>query len=901
MQQESFSIQATWSDLMRNAIIIILTLLFSTSIAPQAVLLPSNVIADSESAIGTWTLSINPAQGQCMAKISSAWSPTSNWIIAEENQFTDIDAGTVRLEVDCEDGSFNHTSAIQPDIGNSTEVLLEHSWNGTLVNISGANSLSWWNQNGSIDSDTDSVGTLLNESGWLLISNDYGQLLTSEMNSSVAGVGFFNHSFETSITDLVRIIHKNSGYIIYEQANEGWLNFSLPLLDLGEEWSVIFNNQQSNISESLGHWLNNTTPPTSKGQAILEFMEAPLPGSDFEINWSAQHLFGTGMGSTLLPSWGLPLETQIDLYLQGEESAFTDLLNSSSWFESLDGLCCSLDGIDLNSPQGIRVEGFIENDGSWGWYENGSLAAQRNHVPHALLTLILNDDARQSTPIQVLLPSTWEYRSSSDESWVSGSPNNFTISRDLSGLSGGFIISIGENTAPQVSTQLEGYQAWDLPINVTSSSSDHGLGSLDCSWEFTAGDNIPHQFSQSNFLLNASEISGWQSGQQVNFSHTCSDFHEIQASAEGHIVFDGDLPWIKNSTSNVSCDGSSIAVVDIMQCDEIAVVAGERIYLQTAATDNTSSASVHWFSNKSVGWNEAGALASIVFHQGTEVNQVGMSIEERQGQRNTSHHSLTIEVKDEVGHIVKKTWNVEVLDGTGPIIKPRLWIEGAGLMTPSNQPITGENIWLNISESFDDISAATNVIYTISLDDEVISERNGVSFDSAINTSLPEMSVGNHRILVEAIDEAGNIAKYNLDVQIHPQDIVALKVLDIQHPDDGVRPGAYEIIIKVVNEGSRSGLMRLCIGSDCLERMMPTATPYGPGEDEITMIWNADDDEVLKLTVEWENTAGEWESYAIITGVTADEPWTTIEIFAFWVFAIVLGGVIITMMRKAKV
>ncbi len=885
---------------MRNAIIIILTLLFSTSIVPQVVLQPSRTIADSESSIGTWGVSINPTQGQCMAKISSAWSPTSNWIFAEENQFTDIDAGTVRLEVDCEDGSFNHTSAIQPDIGNSTEVLLEHSWNGTLVNISGANSLSWWNQNGSIDSDTDSVETLLNESGWLLISNDYGQLLTSEMNSSVADVGFNNISFETSIADLVRIIHKNSGYIIYAQANDGWLNSSIPLLDAGEEWSVTLNNQQSIITESLGNWLNNTTSSANKGQAILEFMEAPLPGSDFEIDWSAQHLFGTGMGSTLLPSWGLPLETQIDLYLQGDESAFTDLLNSSSWFESLDGLCCSLDGVDLNSPQGISVEGFIENDGSWGWYENGSLAAQRNYVPHALLTLILNDDARQSTPIQVRLPSTWEYRSSSDESWVSGSPNNFTISRDLSGLSGGFIISIGENTAPQVSTQLAGYQAWDLPINITSSSSDHGLGSLDCIWEFIAEDNISHQFSQSNFILNASEISGWQSGQQVNFIHTCSDYYEIEASEEGNIVLDGDLPWVQNSTSNVSCDGANIAVVDIMQCDEIAVVAGERIYLQTAAIDNTSSTSVHWFSNKSKGWNEAGALASIVFHQGTEVNQVGMSVEERQGQRNTSHHSLTIEVKDGVGHLVKKTWNVEVLDGTGPIIKPRLWIEDVGLVTPSNQPRTGENLWLNISESFDDISAAANVIYTISLDDEIISERAGVSFASAINTSLPEMPVGNHRILIEATDEAGNVGKYNLDIQIHPLDIVALKVLDVQHPDDGVRPGAYEIVIKVVNEGSRGGWMRVCIGSDCVERMMPTATPYGPGEDEITLIWNADDDEVLELTVEWENTAGEWESYAIITGVTADEPWTTIETFAFWIFAIVLGGIVIIMMRKAN-
>jgi len=81
---------------------------------------------------------------------------------------------------------------------------------------------------------------------------------------------------------------------------------------------------------------------------------------------------------------------------------------------------------------------------------------------------------------------------------------------------------------------------------------------------------------------------------------------------------------------------------------------------------------------------------------------------------------------------------------------------------------------------------------------------------------------------------------------------------------------------------------------------MPIATPYGPGEDEITLFWHAEDNEVLNILVEWENSEGVWESSVIKTGVMADEPWSTVETLSFWIFALVALGVIIVMLRRSS-
>ena len=154
--------------------------------------------------------------------------------------------------------------------------------------------------------------------------------------------------------------------------------------------------------------------------------------------------------------------------------------------------------------------------------------------------------------------------------------------------------------------------------------------------------------------------------------------------------------------------------------------------------------------------------------------------------------------------------------------------------------------------------------------------------------------------MISATDEAGNTAQYDVEIQIHPLNVVDIICCEVSIPKDGVRPGDHEVKILVINEGAMGGWMRLCIGADCIERAMPTATPYGPGEDEVTLIWHAQDDEVLNLLVEWEGTDGEWESYVIKTGVMADEPWSTVETMSFWMLAIVMVGVVIVMLKKSS-
>ena len=883
------------------------------------ILVPLNpLLLDEEDSIGffssaieSWTVSTSPENSNCSAMVISAWKPAQNWdeAIQADNSdgdyvFSGLNGGNVHLAVDCEDGTFNRTWATAPELGGITEVVLEHSWNGAPINVSGAASMKWWNSNGSISLESESIPTIAGQNGWLLVKSSNASLLTDSDNVSIDDLGTTNISVQHNTTTSLRFIHANSGHVEYVFSENGYLNTSLPLLDDGHEWHVYVGSESMTYhdDEGLVSWLNNTTSSFDPGLAVLQFSEPPVSGMDLQLNWSAEHRFGSEISSSLLPGWGLPLQMQIDLYLDGSKDAFIERLNNMKWFTGVEGMCCAIDNIEMFSLNGIGIDGFIADNGTWGWNESGVLNAQRNHNPLAVLTLLLDDDPRQLTPLRVDVPTPWEFRSSSKNDWVSGEPTSFTTSRDQTGVSGGFAITIGQNTAPSVSSDSGGIKPYDTTFSIDASASfDHGIGELDCQWELIGQDGISHTFDETIVEVNASTIDGWNHGDEISMNMTCTDHHGVEGIWQGSMILDGDDPVLNSVRANVSCDGSEIAEFDILNCAEIAIPAGQRIWLTSSVSDEISTGlSIRWYSNKSIDWNDGGVVTSIVFHQGGGVNQASMDIEERQIARNTTHRSLQVVVTDQAGHNVSHSWNVEVLDGTSPHIKPKVWIDEEGMMSGLTQPRVGDSLYLDLSESFDDLSAASEIRFTIEVDGEVLTDRSNVSWQTAGNTSLPEMGLGIHNVTITAWDEAGNTGQYKVEVQIHPLDVVDFSVVDVSAPKDGVQPGDHEVKVLVRNKGAKGGWMRICLGQDCIDRAMPIATPYGPGEDEITLFWHAEDNEVLNILVEWENSTGVWKSSVIKTGVMADEPWSTVETLSFWMFALVALGVIIVMLRRSS-
>ena len=869
-------------------------------------------IAFSENSIEDWQIELAPTNATCQVLLQSAWSPLQEWddattatIIGDTYVFEGLTGGSVHLRAQCDDGTFNDTWAVNPQSGGTLEVLLEQSWNGTAINVTGASTMSWWNANGSISLEGESVPTLLNQSGWLLLSTSNGSMLTAQSNVSAENLSSTDISVMSNATELLRFIHPASGHQVNIDRVDGYFNASLPILDIGEEWTVVVAAQRYTFVDEVGlmTWLNESEPEAvESGLAVLEFVSLPIPGSELELNWSAHYRFDSGMGSTLLGDWGLPLDMQIDIHLNGDQSAFLELLNHSVWYSGIEGLCCAIDSVEVLSNAGINIAGYISANGTWGWNEDGAFSVQRNHNPHALVSLFFDDDPRQSTPLRIDVPSPWEYRSSSQSDWIEGTPTSFIVNRNMSGVSGGLAVSIGENSAPSVYSDSGGIQPYDSVFNIDASASfDHGIGTIDCFWTLVGDDAVIHSYDSTEVELNASGMDGWNPGDSINMSMTCVDHHGIEGVWNGSLLLDGDDPVIHSISANVSCDGAEMAEVNILTCDSIGSLAGQRIWLSSNVSDEVSSnVGVSWYSNKSEDWNDNGALTSIVFHQGTGVNQAGMDVDDRQIARETTHNFLRVVVFDQAGHEVTREWDVEVLDGTGPSIKPTIWIDGVGMMSGLTQPRVGDSLFLDISDSFDDISAVEELIFSIELDDEMLTDRSAASWQSAINTSLPELSLGIHRLMISATDEAGNTAQYDVEIQIHPLNVVDIICCEVSVPKDGVRPGDHEVKILVINEGAMGGWMRLCIGADCIERAMPTATPYGPGEDEVTLIWHAQDDEVLNLLVEWEGTDGEWESYVIKTGVMADEPWSTVETMSFWMLAIVMVGVVIVMLKNSS-
>ncbi len=894
-----------------RCVLILVASMLAVSFSPM--ILDEEVpIAFSENPIEDWQIELSPTNATCQVMFQSAWRPLQDWDdattatkIGDTYVFGGLTGGSIHLRAQCDDGTFNETWAVNPQLGGTLEVLLEQSWNGTAINVTGASSMRWWNANGSISVEGDSIPTLLNQSGWLLLNTENGSTLTAQNDVSAENLSTNEISIISNTTDMLRFIHPASGYQVNIDRVDGYFNASLPNLDIEEEWTVVVAAQRHIYvdEDDLMTWLNESEPEAfDSGLAVLEFGSVPVPGSELELNWSALYRFDSGMGSTLLGDWGLPLDMQIDIHLDGDQGAFLELLNRSTWYSGVEGLCCAIDNVEVYSIAGISITGYISANGTWGWNEDGVFSVQRNHNPHALVSLFFDDDPRQSTPLRIDVPSPWEYRSSSQSDWIEGTPTSFIVQRNMTGVSGSLAVSIGENTAPSVLSDSGGIQPYDSAFNIDASASfDHGIGTIDCFWILVGEDAVVHSFNTTEVELNASEMDGWNSGDSINMSMTCVDHHGVEGVWNGSLIFDGEDPVIHSIYANVSCDGAETAEVDLLTCDSIGSMAGQRIWLSSNVSDEISTnVEVSWYSNKSEDWNDHGVVTSIVFHQGIGVNQAGMDVDDRQVARETTHNFLQVVVSDQAGHEVTREWDVEVLDGTGPSIKPTIWIDGIGMMSGLTQPRVGDSLFLDISGSFDDISAVEELVFTIELDDEILPERSAASWQTAINTSLPELSLGIHRMSISATDEAGNTVQYDLEIQIHPLNVVDIICCEVSVPEDGVRPGDHEVKVIVINEGAMGGWMRLCIGGDCIDRAMPTATPYGPGEDEVTLIWHAQDDEVLNLLVEWEGTDGEWESYVIKTGVMADEPWTMVETMSFWILAIVMVGVVIVMLRKSS-
>ena len=124
--------------------------------------------------------------------------------------------------------------------------------------------------------------------------------------------------------------------------------------------------------------------------------------------------------------------------------------------------------------------------------------------------------------------------------WIDGEPNNFTLQRDETSISGYYTITLGQNSAPVISIAENKALPWEsTSYNFTAIINDAPLSAHECEWNISG--------LTSNLQV---DLSSFPKGSLLPVSVTCTDEGGLNGSFSTSLILDGDYP-ILNSTYQV--------------------------------------------------------------------------------------------------------------------------------------------------------------------------------------------------------------------------------------------------------------------------------------------------------------------------------------------------------------
>ena len=458
-------------------------------------------------------------------------------------------------------------------------------------------------------------------------------------------------------------------------------------------------------------------------------------------------------------------------------------------------MCCIVDDSPVVFSQLEIVSEINFSSGYWGWNETATIFVDRSSISMMRFEVPFQNDLRQTTPLTVKTNGAWQYLSSPLNEWIDGTPNNFTLQRDDTSISGFYTITLGPNSAPVVSMSENNALPWDnTSYDFDVIIEDAPLSIHDCDWNISGlSDNT--SVNLSNFDVDS----------QLPISVTCFDEGGLNGTYSTTLVLDGGVPWINESN-------------EVRQ-----IIPGYHQWDLEVGDDHDQNLNVYWTSNKSDGWWDTGALLQTTFSVDSNLNSINDNITERHKQRNQVEYWLSAEVRDDVGHTTSGNWTIRLLDNSGPVILKTLesqnddgeWEKSTSIPRP------GDKLRLNFTESFDDHSSIDKIKFSIEV---AGSKYSNLSWSEFQYWELPDFGRGSHEISVIGTDEVGNEGINNFAIGIAPPIARNLEVTDISSSSDDIEPGVNKFWVTVQNNGASSTEFILCNKDDCIESIIGPST-----------------------------------------------------------------------------
>lgn len=735
----------------------------------------------------SWTVEVedpfgNPVDG-CVVKLSDPWTGKE---ISEPSGSMYTPSATCEGYV---------VMWHEPIPSSQTFVVLEaYPIIEDLFEVHGADTMqilgSDWNvsvTNGSVDAPS-GVPVVLSGDGGSAVRNSEN-VVTIPTQQNVYNLSN-NYSSEISIV----AYHTGTGKII------PWDGNNLTVGEFGGGWQarVIINGLPvgSPTWPPTIEWaesqINKTLP---QGSAILQFDSTMNANENISGTWNATHLFNTGFGIPFIPGQEAGIQSQVDRFLDGDESNLVHLIESLTYTNGVDALCCIFDNNDVVFSNVSVIANVDFSQDTWGWTESADITSSRSHIDLIRIEVPFQNDIRQTSNLSIVTNGEWQYISSPLNEWISGTSSNFTLQRAETSVNGYYTISLAMNDAPTVTIPEDYALPWeDTAYDFIPIIEDAPLSTHDCSW------NIAN--SSENISVNLTQFNPDTS---INVSVTCIDEGGLSGSYNTSLILDDGDPWI-NATDDVQIIPPGLFTWDLMVGD-----------------DHDNNLRVYWTSNKSLDWWYTGDVLETSFYVDSNLNSINDNISERHKARNNVEYWLSANVSDDVGHFTIGNWTIRLSDANGPVIIADLEVERNESDWNSSQELfyTNENIRLNLTESFDDHSSIDKIKFSIRIYDEYFTD---LSWSEVQYFELPNLGVGYHQVIIQAEDEAGNIGMNNIGVAISPTSTVDLQIIDIIPSKTEIEPGKNGFWVTVQNNGASTTDFTVCSDGECFDSVVgPTS------------------------------------------------------------------------------
>ena len=641
---------------------------------------------------------------------------------------------------------------------------------------------------------------------------------------------------------------------------------------------TIVSISATSFAEPLSKENDTTQPKEITGYSKLSFIEPLSPNSGVNATWELQISIGENYGTDLLPNQSFGIRTQIDRYLGdddgnltvNETSSFSQLLLSArSWNNSELAGCCIFDYglLVLSSPLDVSITPpppgpvLSENESRWGWAESADLVASTDQRSTRLLDLPRTGSIVEEIPLIVSLQTPWELKFSAMQEIITGDPSNFSVQRSDSPVYSTIRIAIGQNDPPDVNVNRTGGNSisvpLDSPLSFFSECQDSVLENPQYEWGFSNNGTVVGSVSGTQ-TKNEEMVTtiipsslGFLSSDVLSAEINCRDSHGSSSTWYQSVIVDGENPTYEIRLTEIT--NSGVEIEHNVSDDILKIRQDSELYVDIIATDSSNlPVSITVTSNKSQGWRQFSIDElhfSTSFTQGVQVNGMHMPVEERHLQREKTLWNVMLNVSDEAGNTVEKTWEVQVEDSSAPVVMPSLFVN-SDVMAPSNPPRLGDNLTLFLSDSFDDLDSIDDTMWTISVDGEIYVQDSNWSI--AEKTLLPPLEIGGHTINIQAEDSNSNSGNLSFQFSIEPPLGFSIEVTDTSLSEKPSIGNSVTVTVFAKNSYSSVGSARLCHLTECSDFVLMPGAPYGGFTLQLEVIPDNTGD--LDMSIEWIGT-----------------------------------------------